>query len=360
MAGKMSLRSRIYVRPERAPKRRGFLRSRQPWASPHRTFTSQSARRLANLRPACNSGGSHEAQDHQVRGAAAPGALQRRRAGRPWVFPAGQIASDYKTGVAPAVRRNPGFPYYGSDIKLQTRYVLENLRKTLAAAGSSFEHVVKAQVFLTDLKNFNGFDEVWREYFPVPPPRTTIGTTALLVPGRLVEIDLIGYAPGQGVAHRVSTSAAPKQLANYSEAFVVGDLIFSAGQLASDFKSGVAAEAKLSPGFPYYGSEIKKQTAATPRFRRRCSLDETTPISTGAIAANGFRFRVPMAICCVSDKTLHSGLGPWPALYRRKRDFEAASAFVLFKRSVAFLRRCIRSPISSSGPLRVFQRRHCS
>ena len=76
----------------------------------------------------------------------------------PWVFPAGQIASDYKTGVAPAARRNPGFPYYGSDIKLQTRYVLENLRKTFAAAGSSFEHVVKAQVFLTDLKNFNGFD----------------------------------------------------------------------------------------------------------------------------------------------------------------------------------------------------------
>ena len=62
----------------------------------------------------------------------------------------------------------------------------------------------------------------------------------------------------------------------------------------------------------------------------------------------------------VSDKPLHSGLGPWPALYRRKRDFEAASAFVLFKRSVALLRRCIRSPISSSGPLRVFQRRHCS
>jgi enamine deaminase RidA (YjgF/YER057c/UK114 family) len=178
----------------------------------------------------------------------------------PWVFPAGQIASDYKTGVAPAARRNPGFPYYGSDIKLQTRYVLENLRKTFAAAGSSFEHVVKAQVFLTDLKNFNGFDEVWREYFPVPPPRTTIGTTGLLVPGTLVEVDLIGYAPGQDVAHRVSTSAAPKPLANYSEAFVVGDLIFSAGQLASDFKSGVPPEAKLSSGFPYYGSEIKKQT----------------------------------------------------------------------------------------------------
>ena len=101
----------------------------------------------------------------------------------PWVFAAGQIASDYKTGVAPEARKNPAFPYYGSDIKLQTHYVLGNLKKTFEAAGSSLDHVVKAQVFMTDLGNFNAFDEVWREYFKVPPARTTIGTTGLLVPG---------------------------------------------------------------------------------------------------------------------------------------------------------------------------------
>jgi enamine deaminase RidA (YjgF/YER057c/UK114 family) len=52
--------------------------------------------------------------------------------------------------------------------------------------------VVKAQVFLTDLDHFCAFDEVWREYFRTPPPRTTVGTTGLLVEGTLVEIDLIG------------------------------------------------------------------------------------------------------------------------------------------------------------------------
>ena len=178
----------------------------------------------------------------------------------PWFFAAGQIASDYKTGVPPEARRHPQFPYYNSDIKLQTRYVLENLKKTFAAAGSSFDNVIKAQVFLTDLNNFNGFDEVWREYFTVPPPRTTIGTTGLLVPGTLVEIDLIGYVPGAGVERKLVKSSAPKPLANYSEAFTVGDLIFAAGQLASDFKTGVPAEAKKSAAFPYYGSDIKKQT----------------------------------------------------------------------------------------------------
>src|SRR5262245_56045667 len=88
------------------------------------------------------------------------------------VFAAGHLASDFRQGVAPEARVDPAFPYYGSAIKKQTRYVLENLKKTFEAAGTSLSYVVKAQVFLTDLAYFNGFDEVWREYFPTPPPRT--------------------------------------------------------------------------------------------------------------------------------------------------------------------------------------------
>jgi enamine deaminase RidA (YjgF/YER057c/UK114 family) len=61
-------------------------------------------------------------------------------------------------------------------------------------------HVVKAEVFLTDLNNFHDFDSVWKRYFKVPPPRTTIGCTGLLVKDALVEIDLIGLrrAASQG------------------------------------------------------------------------------------------------------------------------------------------------------------------
>jgi reactive intermediate/imine deaminase len=175
------------------------------------------------------------------------------------VFAAGQIASDYRTGVSPEARLNPNFPYYGSEIKLQTRYILGNLKKTFEAAGSSLENVVKAQVFMTDLKNFSAFDEVWKEFFPGnPPARTTVGTTGLLVKDTLVEIDLIGTA--KGAKAQVVKSDAPKPLANYSEAFRVGDLVFAAGQIASDYKTGVPPEARLGENFPYYGSDIKKQT----------------------------------------------------------------------------------------------------
>jgi enamine deaminase RidA (YjgF/YER057c/UK114 family) len=176
------------------------------------------------------------------------------------VFAAGQLASDFETGVPAAARRHPSFPYYGSDIERQTEYVLGNLAKTFAAAGSSLDHVVKAQVFLTDLRDFHGFDTVWRRHFATPPPRTTIGCTGLLVRDTLVEIDLIGHVPRAGLTRQVVTSGAPRPLANYSEAFRIGDLVFAAGQLASDFETGVPAAARRRENFPYYGSDIELQT----------------------------------------------------------------------------------------------------
>jgi reactive intermediate/imine deaminase len=107
------------------------------------------------------------------------------------VYAAGQIASDYKTGVPPEAKQDPAFPFYGSNIQRQTRYVLENLRATLEAAGCDLSDVVKSQVFMTDLNDFYYFDQIWREFFPSPPPRTTVQVSELLVPGCRIEIDLI-------------------------------------------------------------------------------------------------------------------------------------------------------------------------
>ena len=176
------------------------------------------------------------------------------------VFAAGQLASDFKTGVPATAKRGENFPFYGSNIQLQTEFVLENLKKTFESAGSSLDHVVKAQVFLTDLNDFAGFDQVWKRYFKVPPPRTTVGTTGLLVRETLVEIDLIGYVPRSGLKHEVIKSGAPRPLANYSEAFTLGNFVFAAGQIASDYKTGVPTEARKHPNFPFYGSDIKLQT----------------------------------------------------------------------------------------------------
>ena len=177
------------------------------------------------------------------------------------IFAAGQLASDFKTGVPAEAKRGENFPFYGSDIQLQTEFVLENLKKTFETGGSSLDHVVKAQVFLTNLNDFAGFDQVWKRYFKIPPPRTTVGTTGLLVRETLVEVDLIGYVPRSGLKHEVIKSGAPRPLANYSEAFTLGDFVFAAGQIASDYKLGVPTEARKHPNFPFYGSDIKLQTS---------------------------------------------------------------------------------------------------
>ena len=100
------------------------------------------------------------------------------------LYAAGQIASDYRTGVPT-----------GADMGKQTRYVLNNIRSVLKAAGCDLKDVVKSQVFLTDLRDFCYFDQVWKEFFPSPPPRTTVQVSGLLVPGCRVEIDLTAVLP---------------------------------------------------------------------------------------------------------------------------------------------------------------------
>ena len=175
------------------------------------------------------------------------------------LYAAGQIASDYRTGVPPEARQDPAFPYYGSDIQKQARYVLNNLRSVFEAAGCDFKDVVKSQVFLTDLRDFHYFDQVWKEFFPSPPPRTTVQVSGLLVPGCRVEIDLWGVKPG--VPRRVITGAkTPAPMAHYCQGVLAGETLYAAGQIASDYKTGVPPEARQDPAFPYYGSDIQKQT----------------------------------------------------------------------------------------------------
>jgi reactive intermediate/imine deaminase len=172
------------------------------------------------------------------------------------IFLAGQIASDYETGVPAELGRQPGYPFYGSDIKAQARYVLENLQA-----------LVKAQVFILDCALFNEFDEVWKEFFSTPPPRTTVqtGPNGLLVPGTLVEIDLIAVSKDAAQQpEAVQSSSAAQPIAAYTPAVRCGDLIFLAGQLATDFgEGGIAPEARVDPAFPYYASEIERQTEYT-------------------------------------------------------------------------------------------------
>jgi reactive intermediate/imine deaminase len=79
----------------------------------------------------------------------------------------------------------------GTDVRTQTRNVLETLKTLLAAEGASLADVVKTTVYLTDFANYQGMNEVYREYFPSEPPaRATIGVK-LVRDDWLVEIEVL-------------------------------------------------------------------------------------------------------------------------------------------------------------------------
>ena len=82
----------------------------------------------------------------------------------------------------------------GDSIQEQTEQVFANLRAILEAAGSGLDRLVKTTVYLTDLGDFAGMNEVYaRHVGDVPPARATIEISSL-PSGAKVEIEAIATA----------------------------------------------------------------------------------------------------------------------------------------------------------------------
>lgn len=81
------------------------------------------------------------------------------------------------------------------EIKAHTEIVLKALEEELIKAGSSMEKVLKVGVFLNDIADYQGMNEVYKGRFGKNPPvRTTVAVAKGGVPGNsLVEMDCIAY-----------------------------------------------------------------------------------------------------------------------------------------------------------------------
>jgi enamine deaminase RidA (YjgF/YER057c/UK114 family) len=84
--------------------------------------------------------------------------------------------------------------HFEGDIKAHTKHVLDEVEKELVNAGSSMEKVLKCNVYLNDLKDYQAMNEVFRGRFGEEPPvRTTIAAAGGIPGNSLVEIDVIAY-----------------------------------------------------------------------------------------------------------------------------------------------------------------------
>lgn len=96
------------------------------------------------------------------------------------LFVSGQIPIDPATGAL-----------VDGDIAAQTHRVFANLRAILEAAGASFDHVVRATVYLADMNDFATVNEVYGTYFSTPAPARATVQAARLPKDARVEIDVI-------------------------------------------------------------------------------------------------------------------------------------------------------------------------
>ena len=84
--------------------------------------------------------------------------------------------------------------HFEGDIKAHTKHVLDTIQKRLEECGSSMNKVLKCNVYLNDLKDYQGMNEVFRGRFGAEPPvRTTIAAAGGIPGNSLVEIDVIAY-----------------------------------------------------------------------------------------------------------------------------------------------------------------------
>lgn len=97
------------------------------------------------------------------------------------LFCSGQVPIDPAAPTAPAP----------AGIEAQTRRVLENLALILAAHGLDFRHVVKTTVFMTNLAEFQGMNQVYAEHFAAPFPARSTVQVAALPRGSAVEIEAV-------------------------------------------------------------------------------------------------------------------------------------------------------------------------
>lgn len=207
-----------------------------------------------------------------------------------WIFVSGQLASDFKTGIPPEAR--PINPNLGNEQATQSRYVMETLKRTLAAGGADLSKDV-ARIWqwlpwerptLDEMRAGDAYPEglrispyldVRNEYIREPRPASVaVSIRELPVRGAQIEIDLIAIVDGSEAKGFAAPEGVPAPLAGYSAALRRGDWIFLAGEVPTDWQgdygaarsmgdpSALAREARTNPHV-WYGSDIEAQTDYT-------------------------------------------------------------------------------------------------
>jgi 2-iminobutanoate/2-iminopropanoate deaminase len=143
--------------------------------------------------------------DQRPAGAAGPAGISNAQRIKldPDPFDRFNIAQGYRIGDLVIVSGQASINEEGEivgvgDFDAQAEQAFANLRRTLEAAGSSLEKVVKVTIYLTDMSNFPKIVDLRARYFTSPwPADTIVGVTALALPDLQIEIEAMALAEGE-------------------------------------------------------------------------------------------------------------------------------------------------------------------
>jgi reactive intermediate/imine deaminase len=158
------------------------------------------------------------------------------------LFSGGVAVGDlfYLSGQGSRHYKTKEFPQ--GEIEAHVKQTMENLGAVLKAAGMDFSHVVKTNIYLTDMSNFSRMNEVYKAYFKSDPPaRTTVGVDAL--PGEPpVEIAFVA-SKSKKPGHSIVRAEGDKPNPVLTPAVRIGSTLFPSGK-AGFVQGGIEAQVK--------------------------------------------------------------------------------------------------------------------
>ena len=166
------------------------------------------------------------------------------------VFVAGQMASGREHGLDPRAHVPDHSLWAGTEIRKQTEFIIqERLKPALAAAGSSLELSVKAQVYIRNVENFPDFVDVWSQFYRnIPCALTVVPAKGFAMVGGIIEINLMALTSGAKREKQVIAADIP-EMAAYGPCIKLGEFLLPSGLMPIGRDGHVAGKA-ISPGFP--------------------------------------------------------------------------------------------------------------
>jgi enamine deaminase RidA (YjgF/YER057c/UK114 family) len=166
-----------------------------------------------------------------------------------FVFVAGQMAGGPDHALDPRAHVPDHSAWAGTEIRKQTQFLIEEkLKPALAAAGSSLEQSLKAQVYIQNVEDFPDFVEVWNQYFgDAGCAITVVPTKSFGMQGGIIEINLLALTDGAKRLKKVVVADIPG-MAAYGPCIRAGEFLLPSGLIAIG-RDGHIIGRVISPGF---------------------------------------------------------------------------------------------------------------